>query len=109
MPEPVDAAAGIPAPLSTLTEDERLFRDSVRAFARAQVAPLVRTMDEQQALDAGLLRALFDLGVMGIEVPDAHGGAGATFFQRPGLEELSRVDPAVGRVRCPNTAGVNAR
>jgi len=110
MPEPVDAAAGIPAPLSTLTEDEQLFRDSVRAFAREQVAPLVRTMDEQQALDAGLLRALFDLGVMGIEVPEVHGGAGATFFHSVlAIEELSRVDPAVGLVvDVHNTLVLNA-
>ena len=110
MPEPVDAAAGIPAPFSTLTEDERLFRDSVRAFAREQVAPLVRTMDEQQALDPGLLRALFDLGVMGIEVPEVHGGAGASFFHSVlAIEELSRVDPAVGLVvDVHNTLVLNA-
>ena len=110
MPEPVDAAAVIPAPLSTLTEDERLFRDSVRAFAREQVAPLVRTMDEQQALDPGLLRALFDLGVMGIEVPEVHGGAGASFFHSVlAIEELSRVDPAVGLVvDVHNTLVLNA-
>ena len=76
MPEPVDAAVAAPSPLSTLTDDERLFRDSVRDFAVDRVAPLARAMDEQQALDRDLLRALFALGVMGIEVPEVHGGAG---------------------------------
>ena len=76
MPEPVDAAVAAPSPLSTLTDDERLFRDSVREFAGDRVAPLVRAMDEQQALDRDLLQALFELGVMGIEVPEMHGGAG---------------------------------
>ena len=99
MPEPVDAAAVAPSPLSTLTDDERLFRDSVREFAVDRVAPLARAMDEQQALDRALLRALFALGVMGIEVPEVHGGAGGTFFHATlAIEELSRVDPAVGVV-----------
>jgi hypothetical protein len=110
MPEPVDAAAAAPSPLSTLTEDERLFRDSVRDFAADRVAPLVRAMDEQQALDPGLLRSLFALGAMGIEVPEAHGGAGGTFFHATlAIEELSRVDPAVGVVvDVHNTLVVNA-
>src|SRR5689334_13748534 len=90
MPEPVDAAPPAPTPLSTLTEDERLFRDSVREFAQARIAPLVRTMDEAQAMDAGLVQDLFALGVMGIEVPEAHGGAGASFFHATlAIEEIS--------------------
>jgi alkylation response protein AidB-like acyl-CoA dehydrogenase len=110
MPEPVDAAAPAPSPLSTLTDDERLFRDSVRDFAKDQVGPLVRAMDDQQALDPGLLRALFALGVMGIEVPEVHGGAGGTFFHSVlAIEELSRVDPAVGVVvDVHNTLVINA-
>jgi alkylation response protein AidB-like acyl-CoA dehydrogenase len=110
MPEPVDAAPMAPPPLSTLTEDERLFRDSVREFAEARIAPLVRTMDEAQAMDAGLIQDLFALGVMGIEVPEAHGGAGASFFHATlAIEEISRVDPAVGvLVDVHNTLVVNA-
>ena len=110
MPEPVAAAAAAPSPLSTLSEDERLFRDSVRAFAADRVAPLARVMDEQQALDGDLLRALFALGLMGIEVPEVHGGAGGTFFHAVlAIEELSRVDPAVGLVvDVHNTLVINA-
>jgi alkylation response protein AidB-like acyl-CoA dehydrogenase len=110
MPEPVDATAVAPSPLSTLTDDERLFRDSVRDFAVDRVAPLARAMDEQQVLDRDLLQALFALGVMGIEVPEVHGGAGGTFFHATlAIEELSRVDPAVGVVvDVHNTLVINA-
>ena len=110
MPEPDAAAVPAPSPLSTLSDDERLFRDSVRDFAREQVGPLVRAMDDAETLDPTLLQALFALGVMGIEVPDAHGGAGATFFHSVlAIEELSRVDPAVGVVvDVHNTLVINA-
>jgi alkylation response protein AidB-like acyl-CoA dehydrogenase len=104
------AHADLPAPLTLLTEDERLFRDSVRDFADAEVRPLVRAMDEHAKMDAGLLPRLFDLGVMGIEVPDAFGGAGGRFFHSVlAVEELSRVDPSVGvLVDVQNTLVINA-
>ena len=63
-------------PLTLLSEDEIIFRDSVRDFADAQVRPLVREMDEHARFSKTLLGQLFDLGVMGIEVPEAYGGAG---------------------------------
>ena len=92
-------AALPPAPLTSLTEDERLFRDSVYEFADREVRPLAREMDSQARFSAALLRQLFDLGVMGIEVPDEFGGAGATFFHSVlAVEALSRVDPSVGVV-----------
>ena len=110
MPEPVDAAAAAPSPLTTLAEDERLFRDSVREFAEARLRPLAREMDERQALDPSVVPALFELGLMGIEVPEAHGGAGGSFFHATlAIEEISRVDPAVGvLVDVHNTLVVNA-
>ena len=84
-------------PLTTLTEDERLFRDTVREFSEKVVAPRVRHMDEAAQLDADLIPQLFELGLMGIEIPEESGGAGATFFTSVlVVEELSRVDPAVG-------------
>ena len=67
-------------PLTVFAEDERLFQDSVREFAEAQVRPLVREMDDQARMSPALLRKLFELGVMGIEIPEAHGGAGGRFF-----------------------------
>jgi butyryl-CoA dehydrogenase/short/branched chain acyl-CoA dehydrogenase len=86
-------------PLTLLGEDERLFAASVRDFAETRVAPLVREMDERGELDPSLLPELFELGVMGVELPEAHGGAGAGFMMAIlAVEELSRVDPSVGVV-----------
>jgi short-chain 2-methylacyl-CoA dehydrogenase len=100
----------ITPPLTTFSEDERLFRDSVREFADARVRPLVREMDEQAKMSPALVRQLFELGVMGIEVPEAHGGAGGRFFHSVlAVEELSRVDPSVGvLVDVQNTLVINA-
>ena len=97
-------------PLTVLAEDEVLFRDSVREFAEAQIRPLVREMDEHAKIPRHLVDQLFDLGVMGIEVPEAYGGAGASFFHAVlAVEELSRVDPSVGvLVDVQNTLVVNA-
>jgi alkylation response protein AidB-like acyl-CoA dehydrogenase len=97
-------------PLTLLTEDELIFRDSVRAFADARIRPLVREMDEQAKIPRALIDELFALGVMGIEVPDAHGGAGGRFFHAVlAVEEISRVDPSVGvLVDVQNTLAINA-
>ncbi len=89
----------MPRPLTELTEEETLFRETVRRFAREEVAPLVRRMDEEQHIDAGLVGKLFELGLMGIEVPEELGGSGGTFFDAVlAVEELSAVDPAVGLI-----------
>jgi alkylation response protein AidB-like acyl-CoA dehydrogenase len=96
--------------LTVLAEDEVLFRDSVREFAHAQIRPLVREMDEQAKIPRHLVDKLFDLGVMAIEIPEAYGGAGASFFHAViAVEELSRVDPSVGvLVDVQNTLVANA-
>ena len=60
-----------------LSEDERLFRDSVYEFADREIRPLVREMDEHAKIAKPLLDKLFDLGVMGIEIPESYGGSGA--------------------------------
>jgi alkylation response protein AidB-like acyl-CoA dehydrogenase len=106
----VDQAAGSPAPLTRLTEDETLFRDSVLDFARHEVQPLVREMDDHAKMSRVLIDRLFALGVMGIEIPETHGGAGATFFHSVlAVEALSSVDPSVGvLVDVQNTLVVNA-
>jgi len=99
-----------PIALSQLSQDEALFRDSVYEFADREVRPLVREMDEHAKIRPDLLPRLFDLGVMGIEVPEAHGGAGATFFHSVlAVEALSRVDPSIGVfVDVQNTLVINA-
>ena len=87
----------MPMALTQLSEDERMFRDTVRRFAEEQIGPLVRGMDESQQMDAGLMKKLFELGLMGIEIPEEYGGAGGTFFDAIlAVEEISAVDPSVG-------------
>ncbi|HEY1499807.1 MAG TPA: acyl-CoA dehydrogenase [Acidobacteriaceae bacterium] len=109
MPETEPAVENI-APLTSLSEDESLLRDTVRQFAQQEIAPRVREMDEAQKLDPGILRQLFELGLMAIEAPMELGGAGASFFSAVlAVEEISRVDPAVAViVDVQNTLAVNA-
>jgi alkylation response protein AidB-like acyl-CoA dehydrogenase len=97
-------------PLTVLLEDEAILRDSVRAFADAEVRPLVREMDEHAKIPRTLVDRLFELGVMGIEIPESYGGSGGTFFHAVlAVEELSRVDPSVGvLVDVQNTLVINA-
>ncbi len=97
-------------PLTVFAEDEAIFRDSVREFAEAQVRPLVREMDEHAKIPRSLVDKLFDLGVMAIEIPEAYGGAGASFFHSVlAVEEFSRVDPSIGvLVDVQNTLVANA-
>ena len=84
-------------PLTTLSEDEQMFRSSVREFAEGELRPCVEKMDENGKLDPELIKHCFELGLMGIETPDEYGGAGASFFTAIlAVEELSRVDASVG-------------
>src|SRR5580692_2324965 len=100
----------VPMALTQLVDDEQLFRDTVRRFATEQIGPLVRGMDEAQQMDGGLIRKLFELGLMGIEVPEQYGGAAGTFFEAIlAVEAISSVDPAVGvLVDVQNTLCINA-
>ncbi|HEX6748380.1 MAG TPA: acyl-CoA dehydrogenase [Longimicrobium sp.] len=92
----VDLAAG-GAPLTVLSEDEQMFRDAVRQFAEDEVRPRVHAMDEAQKMDPALIPQFFELGLMGIEVPEELGGTGSSFFTAAlVVEELSRVDASVG-------------
>jgi len=99
-----------PAALTALSDDERLFRDSVAEFAAREVRPLVRQMDEEAHVVPGLIDKLFDLGVMGIEIPESYGGSGGTFFHAVlAVEALSQVDPSIGViVDVQNTLVINA-
>ena len=84
-------------PLTTLSEDEQMFRASVREFAEGEIRRRVEPMEEQGQLDPALMKQCFELGLMGIETPEEFGGAGGSFFQAIlAVEELSRVDPSVG-------------
>src|SRR3954467_14598598 len=84
-------------PLTTLSEDEEMFRSSVREFAEGELRPRVEEMDEKGKLDPALIKQCFDLGLMGIETPEEFGGAGTSFFNAIlAVEELSRVDASVG-------------
>jgi len=99
-----------PAPLTQLSADERLLCDTVRRFAAEQIGPLVRQMDESQHMESGITRQLFELGLMGIEVPEQYGGSAGTFFEAIlAVEELSAIDPSVGvLVDVQNTLCINA-
>ncbi len=84
------------APLTVLSEEERMFQGAVRDFAEETVRPLVHRMDQEGRLEPSLIPQVFALGLMGIEVPEALGGAGGSFFLAVlAVEALSRVDPAV--------------
>src|SRR5437667_2165708 len=96
MPE-IALQAAPPAPLTTLTEDEILFRDNIRQFAYEKIRPLVKEMDEKGVFDHDLIHDFFQLGLMGIEIPEQYGGGGAKFFEAIlAVEELSRVDASAG-------------
>ncbi|HTO51993.1 MAG TPA: acyl-CoA dehydrogenase [Myxococcota bacterium] len=98
------------APLSALSSEEEIFRDTVRAFAERELAPRARRQDEQGHYDPDLVPKLFELGVMAIETPEEWGGAGGSFFMSVlAIEELSRADAAVGvLVDAQNTLVANA-
>ncbi len=96
--------------LSSLTEQERMFQEAVQDFANAEIAPRVMQMDEAAQIDTSLLPQLFDMGIMGIEIPEEFGGTGADFFTSVLIvEALSRVDPSVATlVDVQNTLVINA-
>jgi alkylation response protein AidB-like acyl-CoA dehydrogenase len=84
-------------PLTVLSEDEGLFRESCRSFAEQRIQPLVHKMDEEAKLDAGIIPELFSLGLMGIHIPEEFdGGAGSFFMSVIAVEEISRIDASFG-------------
>ena len=96
--------------LTSLSDEEQMFREAVRDFATSEIAPLVSQMDQSRELDAGLIPQLFELGLMGIEIPEEFGGAGSSFFTSVlVVEEMSRTDPSVATlVDVQNTLVINA-
>ena len=104
-------AADLPSrPLTVLSEEEQMFRDAVGQFAREQIQPHVRAMDEESKFRPDLLQQMFGLGLMSIEIPEELGGQGGTFFQSVlAIEEIARVDPAAAViVDVQNTLVINA-
>ena len=99
-----------PRALTSLSEQERMLQEAVRDFAVSEVAPRVMAMDQAQQMDQGLIDQLFELGLMGVEVPEMYGGTGADFFTSVlVVEELSKVDPAIATlVDVQNTLVTNA-
>jgi butyryl-CoA dehydrogenase/short/branched chain acyl-CoA dehydrogenase len=91
----IEQSAGLP--LTAISEEEQMFRSSVREFAEGEIRPRVEEMDEKSKLDPAVIKQCFDLGLMGIETPEEFGGAGSSFFTAIlAVEELSRVDASVG-------------
>ena len=97
MPEVI--APQKPQPLTALTEDETLFRDNIHQFAEENIRPLSKEMDEKGMFEKDLIHEFFQLGLMGIEIPEQYGGGAGTFFEAIlAVEELSRVDASAGVV-----------
>ena len=99
MSHPVTASETAPRPLTSLTDEEQLFRQSLREFANQQVRPLAPEMDEHGKFSADLIKQFFELGLMGISIPEEYGGQGGSFFNSIiAVEELSRADASSGVV-----------
>ena len=95
MPNVAETSTAPPPPLTVLSEEERMFQDAVRRFARERIGPYVREMDATAAFRKDLLQEMFGLGLMGIEIPEEYGGQGGSFFQAVlAVETLAAVDPS---------------
>lgn len=87
------------APLTSFTEDENLFRENIQQFAEEKIRPRVKEMDEKGVFDHSLIQQFFQLGLMGVEIPEQYGGGAGTFFEAIlAVEEFSRVDASAGVV-----------
>ena len=80
-----------------LSDDEKMFRDEIRKFAEATITPHIEHMDETESMNPEIISQCFEMGLMGIEVPEEFGGAESSFTTAIiAVEEISRVDPSVG-------------
>jgi butyryl-CoA dehydrogenase/short/branched chain acyl-CoA dehydrogenase len=95
MPNVAEISTAPPLPLTALSGEEKMFQDTVLRFARERIRPYVREMDAAGVFRKDLLREMFELGLMGIEIPEDHGGQGGSFFQAVlAVEALATVDPS---------------
>ena len=95
MPTVAETTHLAPTPLTVLSDEEKMFQATIRRFARERIGPHVREMDEASVFRKDLLHEMFELGLMGIEIPEEHGGQGGTFFQAVlAVEALAAVDPS---------------
>lgn len=93
----MEATEQLVQPLTTLTEDEQLLKDAAADFAQASIKPLVEEMDENAKLDPGLIKEFFEMGLMGIDIPEKYNGGGGTFMMSVvAIEQISKVDGSVG-------------
>lgn len=93
----MEATEQLVPPLTTLTEDEQLLKDAAADFAQASIKPLVEEMDENAKLDPGLIKEFFEMGLMGIDIPEKYNGGGGTFMMSVvAIEQISRVDGSAG-------------
>ena len=84
-------------PLTQLTEDEQMLKEATADFAQSSIAPIVQKMDEQAKLNQSVIDECFEMGLMGVEIPEKYDGAGGTFMMSiVSIEQLSRVDASVG-------------
>ncbi len=89
--------SGAVQPLTQLSEDEQMLRDATAEFAQQEITPRILEMDEKAALDPDLVKSFFEMGLMGIEIPEEFGGAGGSFFMSiVAIEQISKVDASVG-------------
>lgn len=93
----MDTTEQIVQPLTQLTEDEQLLKDAAADFAQASIKPLVEEMDENAKLNPGLIKEFFEMGLMGIDIPEKYQGGGGTFMMSVvAIEQISRVDASAG-------------
>ncbi|SVC50718.1 uncharacterized protein METZ01_LOCUS303572, partial [marine metagenome] len=82
--------------LTSLSEDEIMFQEAIRAFALAEIEPLVNEMESDQQIHPNLIGKIFEMGFMGIEIAEEYGGSQSSFFNSILLiEEISKIDPSV--------------
>ncbi|MFU8812643.1 MAG: acyl-CoA dehydrogenase [Balneolaceae bacterium] len=84
-------------PLTTLTEDEQMLKEATADFADTVIRPKTQEMEEAAKLDPDIIKQCFEMGLMGIDIPEAYGGAGGTFMMSiVAIEQISRGDASVG-------------